>query len=152
MAKWKEPALIDVRKWFHYPIEMPLTADGQGPATVGNDAASISYEVWDQALSTHGSFENLPDAINEAMRLNGAMADDDLTVAYLAGAKDYKARAESAEAEVARLEEALYLCRDEIDRYIRQEYPEYHPVHEYHRQRDFAANPARVALSTDAGQ
>ena len=97
MAKWKEPALIDVRTWFHYPIEMPLTAGGQGPATVGNDAASISYEVWDQALSTHGSFDNLPDAINEAMRMNGAIADDDLTVAYLAGAKDYKARAVAAE-------------------------------------------------------
>lgn len=60
----------DVRKWFHYPIEMPLTADGQGPATIGKDAAKMTYEVWDQHTDSHGSFEILPDAINEAMRLN----------------------------------------------------------------------------------
>jgi hypothetical protein len=63
----------DVRKWFHYPIEMPVTEDGQGPATVGMDAEKITYEVWDQTLTTHASFDNLPDAINEAMRLNAAL-------------------------------------------------------------------------------
>jgi hypothetical protein len=63
----------DVRQWFHYPIEMPLSADGQGPATIGADAASITYEVWDVLLNTHASFDNLHDAINEAMRLNAAL-------------------------------------------------------------------------------
>jgi hypothetical protein len=63
----------DVRTWYYYPIEMPLSADGQGPATVGVDAAKITYEVWDRALTTHASFDNLPDAINEAMRLNAAL-------------------------------------------------------------------------------
>ncbi|CAB4138954.1 hypothetical protein UFOVP346_9 [uncultured Caudovirales phage] len=42
----RRPTMDDVRKWFHYPIEMPVTADGQGPATVGQDAAKITYEVW----------------------------------------------------------------------------------------------------------
>lgn len=37
-------------------------------------------------------------------------------------------------------------ARDEIDAYIRHEYPADHPVHERYRQRDFAANPARVAM------
>lgn len=63
----------DVRKWFHFPIEMPVTAAGEGPATVGLDAAKITYEVWDVELNTHASFDNLPDAINEAMRLNAAL-------------------------------------------------------------------------------
>ena len=60
----------DVRRWFHYPIEMPVTAEGEGPATVGRDAARVTYEVWDVLLNTHAAFNNLPDAINEAMRLN----------------------------------------------------------------------------------
>lgn len=60
----------DARLWQHYPIEMPLTADGNGPATVGVDAVKITYEVWDHFFVTHGSFDYLPDAINEAMRLN----------------------------------------------------------------------------------
>lgn len=38
-------------------------------------------------------------------------------------------------------------CRDEIDSYIRLEYPSDHPVHQGYRQRDYEANPARIALS-----
>lgn len=60
----------DVRRWFYYPIEMPVTAEGMGPATVGDDADRITYEVWDVLLNSHSSHDNLPDAINEAMRLN----------------------------------------------------------------------------------
>lgn len=64
------PLPTNCREWFYYPIEMPLSADGQGPATVGVDAAKITYEVWDVLLNTYSSHGNLPDAINEAMRLN----------------------------------------------------------------------------------
>lgn len=60
----------NVREWMFFPIMMPLNADGDGPATIGEDATQITFEVWDQALETHASFDNLPDAINEAMRLN----------------------------------------------------------------------------------
>ena len=42
---------------------------------------------------------------------------------------------------------ALEECRDELDAYSRQEYPGDHPVHERYRQRDFGANPARIALA-----
>ena len=49
-------------------------------------------------------------------------------------------------AEIERLRGALVLCQDEIDAYIRQEYPGAHPVQERRRQRDFASNPARLAL------
>ncbi|AGG91203.1 hypothetical protein SUFP_068 [Sulfitobacter phage NYA-2014a] len=50
-----------------------------------------------------------------------------------------------AERDAARV--ALIECRDEIDGYVRQEYPHDHPVQERYRQRDFAANPARIALA-----
>ena len=59
--------LRDCREWMFYPVEMPLSADGQGPATVGVDAVSISYEVWDRLLNSYSSHGNLPDAINDAM-------------------------------------------------------------------------------------
>jgi hypothetical protein len=62
--------ILSVNKWTYYPIEMPLSASGAGPATVGVDATKITYEVWDRLLQSHGSFDNLPDAINEAIRLN----------------------------------------------------------------------------------
>ncbi len=65
----------DVRQWMHYPIVMPVNADGLGPATIGTDAARMTYEVWDQHCDTHGSFDCLPDAINEAMRLNVQTVD-----------------------------------------------------------------------------
>jgi len=61
---------FDCRQWWNYVVPMPLTADDQGPATVGVDAAKMHYEVWDQDLVTHGSFDFLPDAINYAMALN----------------------------------------------------------------------------------
>lgn len=65
--------VMDVRQWYYYPIEMPVTSNGDGPATVGIDAEKITYEVWDVLLNTHASFDNLPDAINEAMRLNAVV-------------------------------------------------------------------------------
>lgn len=60
----------DIRQWPFYPIEMPLTAKGDGPAKVGRDAVKITYEVWDRACKSHASCDNLPDAINEAIRLS----------------------------------------------------------------------------------
>jgi hypothetical protein len=66
-----EVAGLDCRKWWFYPIEMPLTPDGEGPAIPGRDPiGSITYEVWDRQLNSHASFDNLPDAINEALRRN----------------------------------------------------------------------------------
>lgn len=71
----------NVRQWFFFPIEMPINARGEGPATVGVDAVHISYEVWDQLLNTHSQHDNLSDAINEAMRLNGRLALGDCSSA-----------------------------------------------------------------------
>jgi hypothetical protein len=61
----------DCRKWRFYPVEMPLTPDGQGPAIPGRDLiGSLTYEVWDRELTSWATFDNLPDAINYAMRRN----------------------------------------------------------------------------------
>jgi hypothetical protein len=51
------------------------------------------------------------------------------------------------EARIAELEAALTECQEEIDQYVRQEYSLNHPLHERYRQRDFASNPARIALA-----
>lgn len=45
------------------------------------------------------------------------------------------------------LEKAMVQCCEEIDAYIQHEYPHDHPVQERCRQRDYAANPARIALT-----
>jgi hypothetical protein len=57
-------------------------------------------------------------------------------------------RTDIANARIAELESALTECQEEIDDYIRQEYPGKNYLHERYRQRDFAANPARIALGT----
>ena len=55
-------------------------------------------------------------------------------------------------AEVERYRAALVECQEYIDDYVRQEYPLDHPLHERYRERDFAANPARIALSQTGGE
>ena len=57
---------------------------------------------------------------------------------------DLADRIEALEAALAKADAALKECMDEIDDYIRHEYPIDHPVHERYRQRDFSSNPARV--------
>lgn len=52
-----------------------------------------------------------------------------------------------AEIKLAKAMETLKECMEEIDAYIQQEYPHDHPVQERYRQRDYAANPARLALA-----
>lgn len=61
--------LTDCRTWFYYPIEMPITKEGFGPASY-DECHSIMYEVWDRELNSVSSHRNLPDAINEAIRRN----------------------------------------------------------------------------------
>ncbi len=58
----------DVRTWPYYPIVMPLK-DGQGP-TSDAECDTITWEVWDLFCNSVGTFGNLPDAINDAMRRN----------------------------------------------------------------------------------
>lgn len=57
------------REWFYYPIVMPVNKDDQGPCDL-KDAVKLTWEVWDQELMSHASFDYLPDAIDDAMRRN----------------------------------------------------------------------------------
>ena len=61
--------VVERREWTHYPIEMPLNANMQGPAKVGKDAHCMTYEVWEadtcHAISDHNK---LPDAIASWLR------------------------------------------------------------------------------------
>ena len=67
----------------------------------------------------------------------------DATINQLAASDQ---RIEELEAERDAALVALFECMKEIDAYIQQEYPQDHPVHERYRQRDYAANPARMFL------
>lgn len=75
-----------------------------------------------------------------------ACAYDNLTDVCLGHHAAMEELRKQDKARIAVLEAALVLCRDEIDGYIRAEYPSDHPHHESKRQLDFAANPARAAL------
>jgi hypothetical protein len=66
--------------------------------------------------------------------------------------QDAADRIEELEAKLAKAVEGLNQCQDEIDGYIRQEYPQDNSLHERYRMRDFSANPARVALAAQKGQ
>ena len=59
---------------------------------------------------------------------------------------------EELEAKLAKALTWLHECEEEIDAYIRHEYPGDHPVHARYRKRDFDANPARIALAQLKGQ
>ena len=66
--------------------------------------------------------------------------------------RDYaNAAADAVLGMIKPLVEALRQCEAEIDGYIKQEYPHDHPAQERCRQRDFAANPARIALTKARG-
>lgn len=76
----------------------------------------------------------------------GLTTDEDIGEKYSADLVAYREARSAYDDELARLRDALTECRDEIDEYIRREYPFDHPVYERYRQRDFALNPARIAL------
>lgn len=60
---------LDSRQWPYFVIAMPINAEGQGPVS-HTDAVMIEYEVWDWNYDTHGVYQNLFDAINQAMKLS----------------------------------------------------------------------------------
>jgi hypothetical protein len=57
-----------------------------------------------------------------------------------------------SEAKLEKAVQGLGESQEEIDQYIRQEYPSDHSLHERYRQRDFSANPARTTLAELKGQ
>ena len=67
---------VNCRTWPFYAIEMPITKDGNGPATIGEDADKITYEVWDRFCYSYGSHEYLSDAINQALQLTKDLLDE----------------------------------------------------------------------------
>lgn len=59
---------FDCKSWPYYPIVMPLRK-GRGPVS-DKQCDEITWEVWDRFCNSVYSSKYLPDAINEAMRLN----------------------------------------------------------------------------------
>lgn len=59
------------RERFYFVIVMPLDADGRGPASEERgEVRQITWEVWDQECTVHGSFQYLADAIDKCEELN----------------------------------------------------------------------------------
>lgn len=62
-----------MRKWWYFPIIMPLTKEGHGPAS-NDEVSEITFEVWDQELTSHASHKYLADAVDDAISRNEARA------------------------------------------------------------------------------
>ena len=60
--------------------------------------------------------------------------------------EDFEDIIKELESKLAKALLALAECQEEIDGYIRSEYPSEHSVHQRLRDRAFSANPARIAL------
>jgi len=63
----------DVRTWPYYPVIMPLK-DGRGPASDA-ECDKITWEVWDRFCNSVGTFDYLPDAINDARKRNEELVE-----------------------------------------------------------------------------
>jgi hypothetical protein len=61
-------------------------------------------------------------------------------------------RTDEAEAKLTIAMVGLVQSRDELDQYSQNEYPSDHPVHKRYRQRDYDANPARIAIAKIKGE
>lgn len=60
------------RNRYYYVIIMPINKDGQGPCD-NHEIDKIKWQVWDQALTSYGEYDFLPDAIDHAEELNALM-------------------------------------------------------------------------------
>lgn len=109
-----------------------------------------------ESMKSHGFKSESPSQLSDAFRLGWISSGrDELEDTHTDKADAWDVMAKKNEiisdlkAENERMREALIECREEIDGYIRQEYPLDHPLHERYRERDFSANPARIALEED---
>lgn len=55
-------------RWF-FIIVMPVDEYGHGPAKL-KEAAKLTWEVWDQEVTSHSSHDYLADAIDDCERRN----------------------------------------------------------------------------------
>lgn len=97
----------------------------------------------DERMSTGALYGDLADRIEEL----------EAKLASLVPALSYEGlRTDEAEAKLTIAMVGLVQSRDELDQYSQNEYPSDHPVHERYRQRDYDANPARIAIAKIKGE
>lgn len=141
-----------------------LSADLVRAMALSNTGAKIgTKDMWaDRIASVHdGGIERLADATMERWFSKAFLGTPDLELwrnmltrqpdAGYAGCNEAAARIEELEAQLAKAMAGLEESQREIDQYIQFEYPSDHPVHERYRNRDFSANPARLALAEIKG-
>lgn len=58
---------VDTREWPLFVVPMPLNKNGSGPATIGDDAVTIQYEVWDRTYKVVSTHDNISDAVETCL-------------------------------------------------------------------------------------
>lgn len=75
-----KPRVKPVWSWPFFPIVMPVTKDGLGPADM-HETDRLTWEVWETGtLNSHASYDYLFEAINHALELSGDAALEPVTV------------------------------------------------------------------------
>ena len=107
-------------------------------------------EDWDALQEVTAELEQAEARIEE---LEAKLEGRKKLILTLAGDKiDLVSELVGVKFKLAKAVKGLENSRDEIDAYIRQEYPQDNPLHERYRQRDFSGNPARIALAELKGE
>lgn len=57
------------REQMYFVIVIPVNKEGQGPCDL-KDAVKLTWEVWDQVLTSYSSHDFLADAIDDMNRRN----------------------------------------------------------------------------------
>ena len=93
------------------------------------------------------------DEYDVPMRATDVMSEAADRIEALNAERDkYECAWMTAEGKLEDTVQGLEKCQAELDEYSRQEYPLDHSVHERYRQRDYAANPARITLAALKGE
>jgi hypothetical protein len=107
-------------------------------------------KYYDQEHMTSADYEMIPIVTKEAA---DRIEELEAKLASLVPALSYEGlRTDEAEAKLTIALVGLVQSRDELDQYSQNEYPSDHPVHERCRQRDYDANPARIAIANIKGE
>ena len=105
---------------------------------------------YDQEHMTSADYEMIPIVTKEVA---DRIEELEAKLAKAVEALSYEGlRTDEAEAKLTIAMVGLVQSRDELDQYSQNEYPSDHPVHERYRQRDYDANPSRIAIAKIKGE
>lgn len=123
---------------------------GEAPTGSNADEWALFLSEWGTAYCAVRIADRI-EALEAKLAENQAASGECPTIAYFIGVMDGKSvEVKDLEAKLAKAMEGLHESEAEIDQYIWQEYP--YDAQETRRQREYLANPARIAIAELKGE